>query len=118
MAICMGVLASDQVAVGLVDGNKLAGPLQLFDPSHKGDALQALPVEAMTRAICEQIEATRQGEILHAVGVGFPGIINAGVVTESPNLPQVKGYDLGRGLSALLAQAGIPVHVAVFNDAD
>src|SRR5215472_6846301 len=107
MALSIGVLAAEHVAVGLVDGHRLVKSLRMLDPEGKGDTLHAMPADEIARSICELIEAARQGEPLHAVGVGFPGIIRGGVVQESPNLQQVKGYDLGGTLSGMLSQRGV-----------
>lgn len=118
MALSVGVLAAEHVAVGLVEDNKLVGPLHTLNAEGKGDALWSMPAEEIARSICEQIEAARQGESLQAVGVGFPGIIRAGVVQESPNLQQIKGYDLGVALCSMLEQRGEAVRAVIFNDAD
>ncbi|HEY6293956.1 MAG TPA: ROK family protein [Terriglobia bacterium] len=114
----VGVLAAEHLAVGLVEDNRVVGSLRTVpeDPGRQPDALLAMPAEEIARNICGQIEAVRQGAALKAVGVGFPGIIRDGVVQESPNLPQIKGFDLRASLSAALAVSGAPV--VVFNDAD
>jgi len=118
MALSVGVLAAEHVAVGLVEGTRLVGLLRTLDAEGKGDALRSMPAEEIAHSISEQVEAARQGESLRAVGIGFPGIIRAGVVQDSPNLPQIKGYDLGTALSSMLSQHGQPVRAAIFNDAD
>jgi glucokinase len=118
MALSVGVLAAEHVAVGLVEGTRLVGSVRRLDAEGKGDTLHSMPADEIARSICEQIEAAREGEHLHAVGVGFPGIIRGGIVQDSPNLQQIKGYDLGTALSSLLSQHGEPVRAAIFNDAD
>jgi predicted NBD/HSP70 family sugar kinase len=118
MALNVGVLAAEHVAVGLVEGHRLVKSLRMLDPEGKGDTLHAMPADEIARSICELIEAARQGEPLHAVGVGFPGIIRGGVVQESPNLQQVKGYDLGAALCGMLSQRGVTARAVIFNDAD
>ena len=118
MALSVGVLAAEHIAVGMVEGQRLVKSLRVLDAESKGDALQSMPAEQIARSICELIEAVRQGEPLQAVGVGFPGIIRAGVVQDSPNLPQIKGYDLGTALCSMLAQHGLAARAAIFNDAD
>jgi predicted NBD/HSP70 family sugar kinase len=52
------------------------------------------------------------------VGVGFPGIIREGVVEESPNLQQIKGFRLRDALESAFASNGARVSVRVYNDAD
>ena len=118
MALNVGVLAAEHVAVGLVDGHRLVKSMRMIDAEGKGDTLQSMPAEEIARSICELIEAERQGEPLHAVGVGFPGIIRGGVVQDSPNLPQIKGYDLGAALCGMLSQRGVTARAVIFNDAD
>ncbi len=58
------------------------------------------------------------GSAADAIGVAVPGIVRAGIVEDSPNLPQIKGSHLAESLAKALAGRGIsaPVHVA--NDAD
>ncbi|HXJ96742.1 MAG TPA: ROK family protein [Terriglobia bacterium] len=118
MALNVGVLAAEHVAAGLVEGHRLVKSLRMLDAESKGDALQSMPAEQIARSMCELIEAVRQGQPLQTVGVGFPGIIRGGVVQESPNLQQVKGYDLGAALCAMLSERGITAKAVIFNDAD
>lgn len=115
----IGVLAAEHVAVGLVENHQLTGNLRVFPRKDDDwDYLGELPPEEITRCLAEQIEVVAAGKEITAVGVGFPGIIHDGVITESPNLQQMKGQNLGEQLSALLRQRdwNIPVHV--LNDAD
>jgi len=50
-----------------------------------------------------RIEKVAAGEKIGAIGIGFPGIIRNGVVEDSPNLHQAKGFALQAALSAALA---------------
>ena len=50
--------------------------------------------------------------------MGFPGIVRNGVIEESPNLQQIKGFNLQAILTGALRQKDIPVPVRIFNDAD
>jgi glucokinase len=115
----LGVLATEHIAVGLVENNQLVGPVRVYpeqgDPS---DILQGMPAESIGQCIREQIERVGQGERVEAIGVGFPGIIREGVIEESPNLHQVKGLNLKSSLSPALRHNDLSVPVAVFNDAD
>ena len=52
------------------------------------------------------------------MGVGFPGIIREGVVEESPNLQQIKGFHLREALETAFASSGAHVPVRIYNDAD
>ena len=103
MALTVGVLAMDHIAAGLVDGNRIVGPVRSFPSGGGGnDSLPAMPPDQITRAIGQLVEDVSQGQVVDAVGVGFPGVIRTGVVEDSPNLPQMKGALLGRTLSDLL----------------
>jgi predicted NBD/HSP70 family sugar kinase len=77
-----------------------------------------MPAEEITQGIARQVQAASDGGEVAAVGVGFPGIISANVVEDSPNLQQMKGQRLGEQLSALLGEKGISAPVFVVNDAD
>jgi glucokinase len=120
MSLSVGVLAAEHIAVGLVRDHRVQGNLQIWpkNAERQSDILQAMPAEEIARSICDAIETVRQGEAPAAIGVGFPGIIRNGVVQESPNLSQVKGFDLGASLSTGLAARGVTVPALIFNDAD
>ena len=115
----IGVLVVEHIAVGLVEENKVLGPLRVYpEKGHSLDALQAMPAESIAERIRQQIESVAKGENIHAIGLGFPGIIREGVVEDSPNLQQVKGFHLEAALSSALRQDNRAVPVRVFNDAD
>jgi glucokinase len=114
MSYAVGVLAMEHIAAGLVQGHRLTGPIRTWPRGVTGaGALQGVPADQISEAIRALVDEVRGGVELDAVGVGFPGIVRAGVVEESPNLPQMKGCLLERALSAGWGQ---PVHVV--NDAD
>ena len=111
----VGVLVMEHIAVGLVENNKLAGPLSLYPEKGESlDALQAMPAENIGDVIRQQIESVSKGQKVQAVGLGFPGVIRAGIIEDSPNLHQVKGFNL----QAALSLRGVSAPVRVFNDAD
>jgi glucokinase len=121
MGKTVGVLVMEHIAVGLVEGNKIVGPLNLYpEQADSVDALLAMPAESIAERIKQQIEAVAQGQKIDAIGLGFPGVIRNGVIEESPNLHQVKGFQLQAALSAAGAggSIGTSVPVRVFNDAD
>ncbi|HKP86646.1 MAG TPA: ROK family protein [Blastocatellia bacterium] len=119
MGLKIGALASQHIAVGVVEGNRIVGPVRVFPESgNTSDYLGEMPAEEIAERIRRQIDLAREGEQIDAVGIGFPGIIRNGVVEESPNLPQMKGQNLGAALRTLLDQAGIGTPVSIFNDAD
>ena len=119
MSRTVGVLVMDHIAAALVEGNKVLGPLQKYPKSGPSlDPLRSLPSSDIAERIQELVEEVVAKEKIEAVGVGFPGIIRQGVVEESPNLQQVKGFGLQAALASSLKgkAAGVPVRIS--NDAD
>jgi len=111
----VGVLVMEHIAVGLVENNKLSGPLNLYPEKGESlDALQAMPAENIGDVIQQQIESVSKGQKVQAVGLGFPGVIRGGIIEDSPNLHQVKGFNL----QAALSLRGVSATVRIFNDAD
>jgi predicted NBD/HSP70 family sugar kinase len=115
----IGVLAAEHIAVGLVEQHRVVGSVLVY-PGREEDpeALQSIPAEGVGECIREQIERAGQGQEIHAVGVGFPGITRDGIIQESPNLQQVKGLNLQAILSSASLKNGVSVPVRIFNDAD
>jgi glucokinase len=114
-----GVLVMEHIAVGLVEGDKVVGPLRRYpDKEDSVDALLAMPADKIAECIREQLESLAKVEKIHAIGLGFPGVIRNGIVEDSPNLQQVKGFHLQRALAGALRLDGKEVPVRVFNDAD
>jgi predicted NBD/HSP70 family sugar kinase len=119
MGKTVGVLVMDHIATGLVAGDKVQGKLRVYPENEAAlDALQSMPAESIVQQIRAEIDAAANGNEIDAIGVGFPGIIRMGVVVESPNLQQVKGFALQAKLSEALGGSLAKVSVRVFNDAD
>lgn len=119
MSRTVGVLVQEHIAAGLLDGHKVIGPLKLFPETPQSlDPLQSMPSTDIAECLRGLVEKAAGGEKLEAVGIGFPGIIRNGVVEESPNLQQVKGFALQAVLSSALKGKAAGVPVRVFNDAD
>src|SRR4029077_3104480 len=115
----VGVLVMEHIAVGLVESHKVHGHLSVYPEKPQTlDPLQSMPAEGIVDCIRQQIEKVAAGGKIEAIGIGFPGIIRNGVVEDSPNLHQAKGFALQSALSSALSGklAGTPVRV--FNDAD
>ena len=116
MPRAIGVLAMEHIAVGLVENGTLAAPIRVFPPLGSSSVgLHAMPPDKIAETIKTEILAVAGDHEIEAVGIGFPGIIRGGVVQDSPNLRQVKGFKLQATLDAMLSPA-VPVHV--LNDAD
>jgi glucokinase len=112
----VGVLVMEHIAVGLVEDGKVQGPLQIYPEKMESlDPLQSMPTDGITDCIRQMAEKVSSGAKIEAVGIGFPGIIRNGVVEDSPNFQQVKGFALQAAVSSAL---GGKATVRVFNDAD
>jgi len=114
----IGVLAAEHLAVGLVEGAKVVGLLRIYPSESTQAQIQVMPVEDIGSTIRAEVELVGRGEAVQAIGVGFPGIIRDGVVEDSPNLQQAKGFNLRALLSSALRQEERAVPAFVFNDAD
>jgi predicted NBD/HSP70 family sugar kinase len=109
----------EHIAAGLVEGSKVVGPLNIFPESVQSlDPLQSMPSADITECIRGLVEKAAGKEKIEAIGIGFPGIIRSGIVEESPNLQQVKGFALQAALSSSLKGKAAGVPVRAFNDAD
>ncbi len=115
----VGVLVMEHIAVGLVESHKVLGALNIFpEQAQSLDPLQSMPAEGIVDCIRQQIEKVAAGEKIAAIGIGFPGIIRNGVIEDSPNFQQVKGFSLQAALSSALGVKLAGAHVRLFNDAD
>jgi glucokinase len=113
-----GVLVVEHVAAGLVENNQIAGAVKVFpEVGDSREALLSMPADNIAAKIAELVLSLGGGS-LSAVGVGFPGIIREGVIEESPNLQQIKGFHLREAVESALAASGARVAVRIYNDAD
>lgn len=119
MAITIGVNAAGHIAAAVVEGEKIVNPITRFpDGDYEPDSLSNMPASEILEKLRQQITNTSNGRAVESVGIAFPGIIRNGVIEECPNIPQMKGQELGTALTYLLATAGLGVKVHVLNDAD
>jgi len=119
MSRSAGVLVVEHIAAGLVEKNQVTGAVQVFpEAGDSHDALLSMPADHIAIKIADLVSSVAKNNSLDAVGVGFPGIIRDGVVEESPNLQQIKGFNLRVALESALAASGARVAVRVCNDAD
>jgi len=115
----VGVLVMEHIAVGLVEDHKVLGSLSIFPEKPQAlDPLQSMAAEGIVDCIRQQVEKVAGAEKIAAIGIGFPGIIRNGVVEDSPNFHQAKGFALQGALSAALSGKIAGAQVRVFNDAD
>lgn len=121
MTAAIGVVITDHVVTGRLEDQRLTGELLRYpsDPETT-DALAALPDCDLVDILAEHIGtlAGAKAGAVDAIGVAVPGIVLAGVVEESPNLPQIKGMRMAEMLARALTGRGITAPVRVGNDAD
>ena len=114
-----GVLVVEHIAAGLVEKNQVVGAVKVFpEVGDSREALLSMPAEQIAAKIAELVLSLRGGGSVSAVGVGFPGLIREGIVEESPNLQQIKGFNLRGAVESALASSGVKIAVRVYNDAD
>jgi glucokinase len=119
MSRTVGVLVMEHVAAGLVLGGKVAESLCTYpEQMDSPDVLLSMPVDGFVECIAKLAERVAGSQKIEAIGIGFPGIIRDGVVEESPNLKQVKGFHLEKALGAALSGKAAGAAVRIFNDAD
>jgi glucokinase len=113
MAKIIGVMASERIVAGMVEGNRVTGEIRVYpEPGSNSEGLQGVPAAEIAELIRRQIDLLARGAALDAVGVGFAGIIQDGRIEESPNLQQAKGFHLQAALESSFPR------VLVLNDAD
>jgi predicted NBD/HSP70 family sugar kinase len=120
MTTAIGAVMTERIIAGRLQDQRLTGnilrypedgaELEALSAVHCGDLIDTLARLVATLA--------GSGPPPDAIGFAVPGIIRQGFVEDSPNLPQIKGMDIGKELSAALKARGVeaPVHIA--NDAD
>jgi glucokinase len=119
MGRTIGVLAAHQIATGLVEEGRIVGSVRLYPESGSSAYfLDGMPAESISQCILDQIEPFLQRESIEAIGVGLPGIIRGGIIQESPNLPQTKGFKLEESLTVALKDRNLTTSLRIFNDAD
>jgi predicted NBD/HSP70 family sugar kinase len=118
MGQTIGVLATRQIAIGVVEDNMLCGPVRVFPEPGQPQESRALTADEIVERIGQQVLLSAKGGNIDCVGVGFPGVIRNGVVEESPNQQQVKGFAFAVALTGVLTRGGLHVPVLILNDAD
>jgi len=107
MGRSIGVLATGHLWAGIVDGAKLEDVKMYPKPGEPQIDLKTIPAGDIVAIVCDQVrELAKQGPI-ESVGAGFPGVIRGGVILESPNLGQLKGFHVADELRCALGAGGI-----------
>ena len=118
MGRSVGVLATGQLWAGIVEGAEL-GNLRMYPgPGEPQVDLKSVPAGDIIAILRDQILALASVGPIESVGAAFPGVIQGGVILESPNLSQLKGMRLADDLHAALQAGGIDVPVMALNNAD
>src|SRR6266481_4220520 len=118
MGVSIGVLATQFIWVGAVDGTTLGSVRMFPNPGSDRLDLKSLPSEEILARIVELIAGVRGDQPVYSVGAGFPGIVRHGVILESPNLGQLKGLRAAAELAGALDRAGISAPVTAMNDSN
>ncbi len=116
----IGVVVSEHIAWGIVEGDSVVGDISSFPLEGSGaDLLHAMPSDELVGRIADEVKALAEGEPVEAVGLAFPGICRGGTIQESPNLHQLKGLPMETLIRAALTERGIEfAKVGISNDAD
>ena len=114
----IGITTADHIVTGLVEGDRVIGPLRVYEEGPAAEALFSTPLAGIAECIAREVQAVAAGSKIDVIGIGFPGIIRNGFVEESPNLRQLKGANIRSALLSALRDVGIDVPVQVYNDAD
>lgn len=119
MAIGIGILITERIAVAPVSDHQIVGTLRVHpEDSSISDSLQGVPSDLILGRIVEQVKALEfPGKPSH-IGIGIPGIVRNGIVEDSPNLVQFKGLNMAGLASDAFKPLFGEVPVAIFNDAD
>ena len=119
MARSIGVVISEHISFGIVEGDAISGEVTRFpnDPN-SADLIRGMPADELVQIQADEVKALAEGEQLEAIGLACPGVVRNGVIEDSPNLHQLKGFPMELAMRTALAERGIHAKVALFNDAD
>lgn len=114
----IGIVITEHIALGVVDDHEIDGSVTRYPAEPGADALRGMPAEDLIRVQADEIKALAEGEPVDTIGLACPGIVRKGVVEDSPNLQQLKGFPMAAAMEEALAARGIRAPISVFNDAD
>src|ERR1700683_5824774 len=113
----IGVVVSSRIVAGLVEDHKLVGPLRSYpDNPEDHEALLEHPFESLCHLIADQVMALQPKGQIDAIGVAIPGIIRDGIVEDSPNLAQLKGWKIAESLANIFQSKGIVAPLKTLNE--
>ncbi|HTS75474.1 MAG TPA: ROK family protein [Bryobacteraceae bacterium] len=115
----IGVVISDHITLGVVEGDRVAGNVVRYPGDRNAsEQLRAMPVEELVRVQADEVKALAEGETVEAIGLAYPGIVRNGTIEDSPNFQQLKGCAMESAMREALAERGIHAKLAISNDAD
>ena len=119
MARSIGGVVTDHITLGVVEDNQVVGQVVRYPPDYSDvDALRGVPADDLVRVQADELKALAEGDTLEAIGLAYPGIVRGGVIEESPNLHQLKGFPMEAAMRTALADRGIHAKLTISNDAD
>jgi glucokinase len=115
----MGLVVTEHIAAGIVADDQLSGSIRrIAHDEEGGDLLRGMPAEEIVRMLAAEAAALADGQSVKEIGIAFPGIVRAGIIEDSPNLPQIKGLNVAAAMREALEANGLPTRLTVSNDAD
>jgi|SRR5579862_1205903 predicted NBD/HSP70 family sugar kinase len=115
----IGVVMSEHIALGVVEGDRVVGQVVRYPAEGSGaDAIRSLPADELVRVQADEIKALAEGDPIDIIGLAYPGIVRNGAIEDSPNFLQLKGVAMENAMREALAQRGIHAKIGVSNDAD
>jgi glucokinase len=115
----IGVVMSEHIALGLVEGDRVVRELVRYPvEGSAADAIRSLPADELVRIQADEIKALAEGEPIETIGLAYPGIVRNGAIEDSPNFLQLKGVAMENAMRDALEQRGIHAKLGVSNDAD
>ncbi|MFL6450401.1 MAG: ROK family protein [Bryobacteraceae bacterium] len=119
MAHGIGISITDRIAAASIVNDEVEGDLVVEQEDENGvDPLKGSPAEVIAENIAKYVKRLNlTGSPTH-VGLAVAGIVKAGYVEDSPNLPQLKGINVRQLITDALAPLFGKLPVLVMNDAD
>ena len=115
----IGVVVSDHVTLGAVKGGHMEGAVVTLSSEDSGaEVVAGVPADDLVGRLADEVKALAKNEPVDAIGLAFPGIVRNGVIEESPNLQQLKGFRMEMAMRGALAARGIEANLTISNDAD
>jgi glucokinase len=121
MRASIGVVMTADIVAGRIEDHKVVGSIRRYPEGDLEDnqGLLDLPTNPLCEVICDLIgQLAPDPAEIDAIGIAMPGIVRAGVVEDSPNLPQLKGAHVTDIISAMLTDRGVHAPISLYNDAD